>query len=119
MSERIIQINDQLRREIAGLIAREIALEDGLITITRVSCSPDLRAAKVFISVLPTNHSGSALSLLKKHNSLFKSELRKKLRIKFIPKIFWAIDERERYAAEIDKVFDEISKNDAVDQSLS
>lgn len=115
MSERILQINELLRQEIAGLISREIFLEDGLITVTRVICSPNLHNAKAFISVLPANHAGTALSLLRSNNSLFNKELRKKIKMKFIPKIFWAIDEQERYVMEIDKVFDEINNNDSLD----
>lgn len=115
MSQRILQINEQLRQEIAGLISREIFLEDGLITVTHVICAPNLQSAKAYISVLPANRSGSALALLKKNNALFKKEMRKKLKIKFIPKILWKIDEQERYVMEIDKVFDEIRQADAAD----
>lgn len=116
MSERIIQINGLLRKELAQLAAREIFIEDGLITITRVVCAPDLHTAKAYISVLPANRAGTALKALKQNSALFNKELKKKIKIKFIPKIFWVIDEQERYVIEIDKVFDEINnQNDSVD----
>ena len=79
MSNRILQINELLRQELAALVSREIYLRDGLITVTKVKCSPDLKNASVRISVLPENFSGSALRELKNHNTLFAKELKKKL----------------------------------------
>ena len=114
MSERMLQINELLRQELAILVSKEIYLRDGLITITKVKCSPDLKNALTQISVLPENLSGSALRLLKNHNSFFAKELRKKINLKKIPRFQWEIDQQERYALEIDKVFDEIKK-DATD----
>ena len=112
MSHRIEQINEQLRAELANQIARNIPLEEGMITIIWVKCSPDLRYAKISISVLPENLSGSALKNLKSHNSIFSSSLKKKLDLKFIPKFNWVIDSQERYAVEMDKVFEELAKEE-------
>ena len=113
MSDRMPQINELLRQELAILVSREIYLRDGLITVTKIKCSPDLKNASAQISVLPENLSGSALRVLKSHNALFAKELRKKLNLKKIPRSHWEIDKQERCALEIDKVFDEIRKEDA------
>ena|SRR3989339_620353 len=111
MSRRIEQINELLRRELAMLIAGHLDISiSGLITVIDVKTSPDLRYAKVNISVLPENQTGSALRELRKSNSYFSGELKKKLSLKFIPKFNWTIDANERYAAEIDRVIDELSK---------
>lgn len=111
MSNRILQINELLRQELAILVSREVYLPDGLITVTKVKCSPDLKNAFALISVLPENFSGSALSKLKSHNALFTKELRKKLNLRKIPRLKWEIDQQERYALEIDKTFAEIKKD--------
>ena len=111
MSERMLQINEQLRKELALLISKEIPLEDGLITIIHAKTSADLKNATLLISVLPENISGSALKILRKNSSLFRSLLKKKLKLKYIPRLNWKIDPQERYALEMDKVFNEIEKN--------
>jgi ribosome-binding factor A len=108
MSRRVEQINEQLRLELANLIARNLSLDDGLITIIYVKTTADLRYAKIGISVLPMQKSGSALKQLRHHNSVFTGELRKKLNMKFIPKFNWVIDSQERYAIEIEKVLDNL-----------
>ncbi|MDO8261450.1 MAG: ribosome-binding factor A, partial [Candidatus Magasanikbacteria bacterium] len=58
---RMDQINELLREELSILMSRETPIPNGLITITRVKCSPDLKNATILISVLPENVSGSAL----------------------------------------------------------
>lgn len=102
------QINELLREELSILMSRETPIPNGLITITRVKCSPDLKNATILISVLPENVSGSALRKVRAQNSYYASNLRKKIKIKFIPKFRWKIDSQERYAASIDRVLDEI-----------
>jgi ribosome-binding factor A len=102
------QVNELLRAELANLLSRESPLDDALITITRVKCSPDLKNATVLISVLPENLSGTALKKLRAQNSYFNANLKKNIKIKFIPKLRWKIDSQERYAASIDQVLDEI-----------
>lgn len=105
---RMDQINEMLRAELAELMSRESPIPNGLITITHVKCSPDLKNATILISVLPENVSGTALKKLRAQNSYYASNLRKKTKIKFIPKFRWKIDSQERYAASIDRVLDEI-----------
>jgi ribosome-binding factor A len=102
MSHRIQQINEVLKYELANIISREGILDNGLITVTFVSTSPDLRYAKIGISVLPDHLFGTALKRLKSNSTFFSKELKKKLRMKFIPKFDWTIDDREKHAAELE-----------------
>jgi ribosome-binding factor A len=108
MSDRMLQINEQLRSEIAQAISREVYINDGLITVTKVKCAANLQHATVFVSVLPENVSGSALAMLKKNNSLISKYL-SKLNLKYTPKLRWRIDDQERYAADINRVINEIN----------
>lgn len=110
MSQRVLQINELLKSEIANLVSRDIFLENGLITITYVDCSPDLKNAKIGISVLPEHLSGSALRLLRSHSKRFSQNLKKRINLKFIPKFTWEIDKQQRYANEIDRVIMDINQ---------
>ncbi len=105
---RLVKINSLLIKELADLINKEIFLDNGLITVSYVDCSRDLKNAKIGISVLPENLSGQALKKLKKSNQAFSQSLKKKLNLKFIPKFNWIIDEREKNAADIEKILKEI-----------
>ena len=108
----MLQINEPLRTELSNLIARELPLENGLITITYVKCGADLKHASIGISVLPEHLSGTALRKLSQHNTGFSQTLKKKLRFKFIPKFHWEIDTLERNAIEIDKAVADAKNSD-------
>lgn len=109
---RMERINEQLKNEIAMAVNERVGLEDGLITITQVSCSPNLQNATVKVSVLPENISGTALKKLRQTRRELSSLLKKKLRnLKMIPNLHFKIDNQERHAANMDKVFQDL-KND-------
>lgn len=110
MSKRIKQINELLKNELGELILNEIEFDKGLITISRVDCSPDLKYSKIFISVLPENLFGTALEKLRKKSKSFSKNLKKRLNLKYIPKINWQIDEKIGYELEIDKIIEQIHK---------
>ncbi len=112
MPRRIEQLNEQLKEELANLIVKEIPLDNGMITVSDVSCTPDLKYAKVGVSVLPEKYAGTALSALRKHNSLFSRALRTKLRIRQIPKFNWVFDSTESKAAEIEEVIRQIKEEE-------
>ena len=62
MSRRTARVNDLLRDRLSELLQRE--LKDprisGLVTITGVEVSPDLRAARVYVSVLGSQEDRTA-----------------------------------------------------------
>ncbi|MDO8593228.1 MAG: ribosome-binding factor A [bacterium] len=110
MPRRIEQLNEQLKYELANLIVREAPLNGGLITVSHVECSPDLKYARVGVSILPEKYAGTALASLRKHSRAFSQSLRRKLSIRQIPRFNWALDTTESRAAEIEEVFKRIKE---------
>lgn len=111
MARRIKQVNELLRGELARLISQEIQLPGGLITVCYVECSPDLKEAKIGISVLPDNLSKIALQKTERRSSHFCQILKKKLSLKYIPKFTWLIDETEKNAAKIEEILKQIKQD--------
>jgi ribosome-binding factor A len=108
MSSRIDQINSLLIRELAQFINQEVYVKDTLITISFVDCSPDLAQATIGISVLPENRSGSTLTQLKKSSKSIAEHIRKKTKMKMVPKLRWKLDMTESKAAEIEDILEQI-----------
>ena len=56
MSRRTEQVNELLRQELSGLLSREVRdpRVSGIVSITSVDVSPDLRRAHVWVSVYGT-----------------------------------------------------------------
>lgn len=112
MSDRMLQVNEQLRSELAALISHDGIIDNALITVTKVKCSPNLREATILISVLPENMTGTALKALRSSSSHFSGILRKKLSLKMIPKFNWKIDSQERHALDVDQALDELHRQE-------
>ncbi|MBU0722409.1 30S ribosome-binding factor RbfA [Patescibacteria group bacterium] len=114
MSRRIEQLNEQLKKELANLIIKKVALNNGLITVCFVNCSTDLKHAKIAISILPDKFGPSVLKKLRKLSSAFNQELKNKLRIRQIPRFRWVLDTTESRAAEIEKVIKQINEEEKI-----
>jgi len=103
MTQRTLQVGELLLREISQIIAREVEPpHDCLITVMKVEVTPDLKLAKVFVSILPENKTGSALEKLKRQTSEVQRLLNSRLTMKFSPRIEWAVDLTNVKYAQID-----------------
>ena len=98
------RINDLLLEELARAVNREVAVENALITITYVECSPDLKQAKIGFSVLPDKLAGTALRKLTAATSQLANVLRNRTRLRKLPRLIWEFDATEREASKIEKL---------------
>ena len=104
------QLGEVIKHYLAEIIVSEVEAPNFLITVSGVKCSPDLSVAKVFISILPENFSGTALKKLKSKTAHLSKLLRIKARLVRVPKIFWVIDDGLQIADKINKTFAEIEQ---------
>ena len=97
----------------------------GLLTVTRVEVSPDLRLAKVYVSVLGNaGEQKSTLNALRNGAGHLQSLLKKHLEFRVCPILDFRIDEELKGSlatmALIDKVSAELAEKDAqADESVS
>lgn len=107
---RVEQVSQLLHSQLAELVQREIQLDGVLITIAWVECSPDLRQAKIGVSVLPDKYYGTALTALRQASGRLRQGL-SRLNLKFLPRLVWEIDNTEKKAAELEEVFKQAEQN--------
>ena len=95
MSQRTDRVDELLRQEIGTLLSREV--QDpriGFATITDVETSPDLRHAKVWVSVIGQKADrDETLRALSDAMPFIRRELGKRLRIKRIPDLHVRLDD--------------------------
>ncbi len=94
-SRRIARLNEQLRADVSELIARE--MKDprlaGLISITGVELSPDLRHAQVYVSVLGTAAERQhTLAALRRAAGFLRTQLATRLTTKRTPDLHFVLD---------------------------
>lgn len=109
MSRRTEQVNKLIKEEISQLLLRELEFPKGVIaTVTRVKVSPDLKYAKIFVSIFPSGQGEKILEFLEKNASHLQFLLAKKIVMKFVPKISFVLDVTEEEAEKIEEIFKEI-----------
>lgn len=89
MTRRVSRVEEACKEELSEIIQREIKdPRIGFITITDVKMSPDLRKAKVYVSVLGTEDEVErSLEGLESARGYMRAHLGRHLRLKFLPEI--------------------------------
>ena len=109
MPRRIDRINELLRTEISHLIAREIKdpRVAGVISITEVVVSSDLRSARVYVSVMGRQADRqSALDGIRSAASFLRRELRERVNLKHTPHMIFVLDDAIEEADRITRLMD-------------
>ena len=84
-----------------------------LITITGVKVSPDLKMAKIYVSVLEKDSREFVLKKLNRLNKMIRSSLAQAINLKFAPELMFYIDETADYVNKMDELFKQIRENDS------
>lgn len=80
----------------------------GFLTVTDVEMSEDLKLAKIYISVFKADERELTLEILNSAKGLIRSELAKRIRVKFIPSLDFRIDKSVEHGDKIDRLLKEI-----------
>lgn len=106
------QVAEFLREEISEIVLRE--LKDprlGLISITRVEVSSDLRHAQTFVSVLGSDDEfREALKALNGASGFVRHLLRPRMHTRHIPEISFRADHSMEYAEQMARTLKDIQR---------
>ena len=115
MSRRTDRINEQLREEISMLLTRSIKDPrlNGIISITRVISSGDLRRARVYISVMGNNQTKQeALAGIQSAASFLRRELRDRINMKHTPFLTYELDDSMEEADQLLRLMNQVKPED-------
>ena len=113
-TNRMQKVNEELKREISKIISLKLnnsSLKKGLISVTKVDTSPDLKYARVYISMINIGNKKEALKALKKSSGFVRTEIAKKVNLKYTPELIFEFDETIEYGDKIDNILKEITKD--------
>jgi ribosome-binding factor A len=86
---------------------------DGLVSVTRVDVTRDLRHATIFISFYGDNaKKNTTFDVIQKAKGFIRYELANQLRIKYMPEISIKLDESIEYGFRIDKLLKDIKSQE-------
>ena len=106
---RMRRVNEVIREVLGGAIATE--LKDpriGFVTVTGVDTSPDLRAARVYVSVLGSAEDREqTLEGLRSAHGYLQRRINDELRMKRTPTLTFHYDESVERGSRISRLLDE------------
>lgn len=112
-SNRIGRINEEIQRELSAQFRR---LKDprvsgsGMVSVTRVDTTGDLRYARVYISVLDKSQEKDVLKGLKSASGFLRRELGRALQLRYTPELQFIGDDSIQHGAHILEVLRDTSK---------
>jgi len=112
------RINTEVQKELSMLISREIKDPriNPMTSVVHVEVSPDLKTAKVFVSVLGDEESKKAtLAGLKSASSFIRSQLAKNLNLRNTPELTFMLDNSIEYGVHLSRLIDEV--NSQIDET--
>jgi ribosome-binding factor A len=112
--KRLDRVNQLVREEISHMIQRE--LKDprlGFVTVTEVAVAPDLRSAKVFVSVLGDDAQWKgSLAALQSARGFIRNWLAPRLRLRAVPDLTFLPDRSMAHAAHIQTVLERLREEE-------
>jgi ribosome-binding factor A len=113
MSQRIARVQ-KLAREVLGEAIQ--GLKDpriGFATVTAVRVTPDLRIARVFVSVLGDDAERSAtMEGLKSATPFLRSELGRQMRLRYLPELIFELDTSPEFAQRLEQLLKKIHEQE-------
>ena len=110
-NRRQIQVADAVQQHMSYLLQRE--LKDpriGFATVTSVEMSPDLRYARIFISVMGTpDEQRATMDALASGKGFIRRELAARLDLRFAPEVQFKLDTSAEYSDRINRLLNELN----------
>ncbi len=106
------------QEKVAKLIQRDLGeifqqvgtdiLPGKMISVTVVRTAPDLRMARVYLSIFPTDTSKTDLKAIKSHAGEIRFQLGQRIKnqLRNVPELFFYLDDSLDYAERIDELLD-------------
>lgn len=109
-STRVLRVNELIQRELSSLLRRKYNADAAPITITAVQCTPDVREAKVFVSITgDEEQTEERMKWLRKHNRELRLALGEIIVLKHMPVFTYELDTVVDRGNRILGILDEIS----------
>ncbi len=110
MSTRTLRVNELIQRGLSDILRKRYQTEAVAVTITEVRVSPDLRDARVFVSVVGDEDTAEAkLKWLRSIARDIRDEVGRRIVLKYLPKFEYLLDRSAIRGARILRVMDEIA----------
>ncbi|MBS0633327.1 MAG: 30S ribosome-binding factor RbfA [Verrucomicrobia bacterium] len=120
MSNRTLRVNELIQRELSAILRQHYQSEAVAITLTEVRVSPDLREARVFVSVVGDEpEKEKKLRWLRANARDIRQELGRRIVLKFLPRFEYVLDHSTERATHLLQLLDEVAPPASAEESAA
>lgn len=104
------RLSGEFQKEISSVISTKLRNKfpelSAIISVTAADVAPDLKSAKIYISIYDVNaeKSRNSFEIIKNNSGYIRHELAQVMHIRTIPELRFHIDESMEYGEKIDKI---------------
>ena len=111
---RLGRVNEEIRKALSQIIDYEVKNPDvtGMISVTKVKVTPDLKYAKVYVSILNSKNNDKTMEGLKASSGFMRTSLAKKVNLRITPELVFEYDDSIEHGERIENILREIKKQD-------
>ncbi len=111
-SNRMGRVDGEIKREVSQVINFELknAKVTGIVSVTKVRVTPDLRYARVYISVLDPKVKNKILEGLNESKGFIRSRIAKAVNLRITPELVFVYDDSEEQGERIDQILRDLKK---------
>ena len=115
---RLGRINEELRKEISNIITFELKDPNitGLISITKVKVTPDLKYAKVYVSIINAKNNEKTMQGLKDSSGFIRTQIAKTVNLRVTPQLVFEFDDSIEYGMKIESIIKELNISEKKDE---
>lgn len=106
-ANRITKVNSLIKRQLGPILQKFLEDQQGLVTVSKVETSGDLRWAKVWLSIFGGNDE-KILKTINQSIYFIQGKLNKHFKTKIIPRLQFFLDTNPRYAEHIEELIKKI-----------
>ena len=117
--KRTERLDSEYRKEISAVLAGALKNRapdlKGLISVTEVSVAPDLKTAKVYVSIYAPSDEDKRhdLSTLRANAGFVRHELAQVMRMRTVPELTFLEDRSMEYGSKMDELLASIKKDES------
>lgn len=111
---RLGRVNEELMKAISHIITYELKNPDvtGMVSVTKVKVTPDLKYAKVYVSILNPKSVEETMKGLKESAGFIRSQVAKTVNLRITPELVFEYDDSIEHGEKIDNILKQISIQD-------
>lgn len=111
MSRRVEKVAKLLKQQMAIMVLETLPEEMGIVTVTDVEVSSDIKNATVFISCFDKTYEKDVKKRLEENSKEFQMILGRNLKMRYTPKLNFKIDQGLEKINRVEEILEEIEKS--------